>query len=75
MQVTTAGAAHKPPMEREKSLWLESELDLSGKDWQKKLDAEGGKAGRVQGCGGVPPHPPFKTLIQYFGALDPGGAG
>lgn len=22
-----------------------------------------------------PPHPPFNTLIQYFGASDPGGAG
>lgn len=53
------------------------ELDVSGKDWQKKLDAgEAGNASRVQGCGGVPPtHSPFNTLIQYISASDPGSAG
>lgn len=43
-------------MGREKLLWLEKKVDLSGKDWQKKLaTGKGGKAGEVQGCGGVPP--------------------
>lgn len=70
------GAALKIPTEREKLSWLEESWTFLVRTGRKSWTQE--KLGMPAGCKvwrGPPTHSLFNTLIQYFGASDPGSAG